>query len=176
MINLLTELSPGSVCGSYEIIRLLGKGGMGEVYEALEVSTSRRIALKIFSHSIQSNEARHHFLQEECISINHPNSVYIFGTEEIDPASRDHDGARQRWKSKRTRGEREPLKYGRRNRPYHTGHRWFRCLTHQGILHRDIKPSNIFVDQDGLLVVITGLSISTLEHEKVHPKEGETKL
>jgi len=43
------RLAKGAIIGPYEIIRLLGKGGMGEVYEAYEEKLFRKVALKIIA-------------------------------------------------------------------------------------------------------------------------------
>ena len=59
---------------------------MGEVYEVDDLESGRRLALKVLTHALDSPEARRRFLREGRLaaSINHPNSVYIFGTEEIE--------------------------------------------------------------------------------------------
>src|SRR6185295_14611990 len=77
---------PGQRFGGYYILRALGKGGMGAVYEADQLDTGRRVALKVLKHSLDSPEARKRFLREGRLaaSVNHPNSVYVYGTEEID--------------------------------------------------------------------------------------------
>ena len=76
----------GESFGSYRILRLLGRGGMGVVYEAEEQDTGRRVALKVLGRQLDSPRDRTRFLREGRLaaSINHPNSVYVFGTEEID--------------------------------------------------------------------------------------------
>ena len=76
---------PGDQFGHYRLARLLGQGGMGVVFEAEDLENGRRVALKILSQALDSPEARKRFLREGQIaaSINHPNSVYVFGTEEI---------------------------------------------------------------------------------------------
>src|SRR5262245_5705362 len=70
--------------GGYRMLRLLGRGGMGAVYEAEDTTSGRRIALKVLGHSLDSPETRKRFLREGRLaaSINHPNSVYVYGTEE----------------------------------------------------------------------------------------------
>jgi serine/threonine protein kinase len=76
---------PGEQLGHYSIIRLLGAGGMGAAFEAEDLESGRRVALKVLSHTLDTPEARERFFREGRLaaSINHPNSVYVFGTEEI---------------------------------------------------------------------------------------------
>src|SRR5579862_9864049 len=76
---------PGEQFGHYRIIRLLGEGGMGAAYDAEDLESGRRVALKLLGHKLDSPEARERFFREGRLaaSINHPNSVYVFGTEEI---------------------------------------------------------------------------------------------
>ena len=59
---------------------------MGAVYEAEERATGRHLALKVLGHTIASPDLRKRFLREGRLAaaINHPNSVYIYGTDEID--------------------------------------------------------------------------------------------
>src|SRR5688500_13987251 len=80
------ELPPGSTFGPYRIVRLLGRGGMGAVYEAEHVSDGRIVALKLLSVDLDKMDARERFLREgqSAAAINHPNAVYIYGTEEIE--------------------------------------------------------------------------------------------
>ncbi|MCZ6795963.1 MAG: protein kinase, partial [Planctomycetota bacterium] len=73
----------GKEFGGYRIDRELGRGGMGAVYEAEQLESGRRVALKLLNHQLDSPEARARFLREGRLaaSINHPNSVYVYGTE-----------------------------------------------------------------------------------------------
>ena len=76
---------PGQTFGDYKIIRLLGRGGMGEVYEAEHVPSGRRVALKVMGQALTSDEDRKRFLREGRLAAasSHPHVVYIFGSEEI---------------------------------------------------------------------------------------------
>src|SRR5258708_1963002 len=77
--------APGQRFGPYVIVRPLGKGGMGQVYEAEEVESGRRIAMKILSRGLGDDEERERFLREGRLaaSLSHPNAVYVFGTTEV---------------------------------------------------------------------------------------------
>jgi serine/threonine protein kinase len=79
------HLEPGQVFGSYRIERVLGRGGMGEVYEAEHVEHARRVALKILGARLAGAEEREQFLREgaTAASINHPHTVYVYGSEEL---------------------------------------------------------------------------------------------
>src|SRR4051812_45975099 len=55
---------PGELFGDYRLLRMLGKGGMGAVYEAEDLNSCRRVALKVLKHSLDSPEARKRFLRE----------------------------------------------------------------------------------------------------------------
>src|ERR1019366_7483761 len=72
------ELPPGSSFGAYRINKLLGRGGMGAVYEAVHEDDGRVVALKLLSVELDNMDSRQRFLREG------QNAVYIYGTEEID--------------------------------------------------------------------------------------------
>ena len=73
-----TKLGPGTTVGGFRIKRLLGKGGMGEVYLARQLSMDRDVALKILPTSLtMDEEAVARFLQEVRMAarLEHPNIV-----------------------------------------------------------------------------------------------------
>ena len=59
-----TRLSSGQRFGHYQILRLLGKGGMGEVYEAEDLDSGRVVALKVLSQRLDSPKDKQRFLRE----------------------------------------------------------------------------------------------------------------
>jgi uncharacterized RDD family membrane protein YckC len=150
--------------GEYRIERLLGKGGMGAVYEAEDLSSGRRVALKALGHSLDSPETRKRFLREGRLaaSINHPNSVYVYGTEEIEGApvitmEVIAGGTLQ----ERVKAE-GPMPVAAAVDAILQVIAGLEAAHAVGILHRDIKPSNCFIDASGLVKVGDfGLSIST---------------
>ncbi|HEY7161932.1 MAG TPA: protein kinase, partial [Acidobacteriota bacterium] len=81
------SLIPGRNFGHYEILRLLGRGGMGEVYLARDKSLKRFVAIKIISPALmESPEQVRRFRKEASFAaaLNHPNISTIHETGEID--------------------------------------------------------------------------------------------
>lgn len=73
--------------GDFEIIRLLGKGGMGEVYEARQQNPERLVALKVLAPWLAENdEALARFWREAAVpaQLDHPNIVRIISTGKTD--------------------------------------------------------------------------------------------
>jgi eukaryotic-like serine/threonine-protein kinase len=162
------RLTEGDRWGGYRIGRLLGRGGMGEVYDAEHLSSGRRVALKVLSSPLQSAEERARFLREGQLaaSVSHPHTVYIFGSEEIEGTPvismellpggtlKDRVVANGPMRPDEAVAAVMELVGG------------LDAAAAAGILHRDIKPSNCFVDRDGVVKVgDLGLSISTLARD-----------
>jgi hypothetical protein len=142
---------------------------MGAVFEAEETNSGRRVALKVLSQAFDSPEAHARFLREGRLaaSINHPNSVYVFGTEEIEgtPVIIMELVPEGTLKDRVTTGG--PMSSGEAVEAILQVIDGLDCAQRQGILHRDIKPSNCFVGSDGSVKIGDfGLSISlSLEQE-----------
>jgi serine/threonine protein kinase/Tfp pilus assembly protein PilF len=84
---LLMSLIPGRNFGHYEILRLLGRGGMGEVYLARDKTLKRFVAIKIISPQLLENSEQVRRFQKEAsfaAALNHPNICTIHETGEID--------------------------------------------------------------------------------------------
>src|SRR5262245_4245256 len=79
------SLSTGTRLGSYEIVSLLGEGGMGEVYRARDLRLQREIALKILPDAAASDAARRERFTREALAVaalNHPHIVTIHSVED----------------------------------------------------------------------------------------------
>jgi streptogramin lyase/predicted Ser/Thr protein kinase len=79
------ELSPGSSFAGHRIEAVAGRGGMGIVYRASQLSLDRQVALKVIAPSLMQDEAiRRRFLRESKVaaSIDHPNVIPIYYTGE----------------------------------------------------------------------------------------------
>src|SRR5262247_4029587 len=75
------SLQPGSKIGAYEILGLLGAGGMGEVYRARDTRLDRTVAIKVLQgHLAVDGDLRQRFEREARIvsSLNHPHICTLF--------------------------------------------------------------------------------------------------
>ncbi len=154
----------GERFGPYRILRLLGRGGMGVVYEAEEQETGRRVALKVLGRQFDSPVDRTRFLREGRLaaSINHPNSVYVYGTEEIDGTPTISHGTGVRRHAPGPGKEPGPMPVPLAVDAILEIVAGLEAAQAIGILHRDIKPGNCFEDADGTVKIGDfGLSIST---------------
>ena len=78
-------LAPGTRLGSYEVIALIGRGGMGEVYRARDTKLGRDVALKILPEALTHDPERHVRFRREAqvlASLNHPHIATLHGLED----------------------------------------------------------------------------------------------
>jgi serine/threonine protein kinase len=162
----------------YNIVEMLGAGGMGEVYLAEDTRLKRKIALKILPASLsEDKKSVRRFEQEACAAsaLNHPNilTVHEFGA---------HDGMNF-IASEFVKGEtlRERLIGGETLTLPETLDIALQvaaalCAAHEsGIIHRDIKPENVMIRDDGLVKVLDfGLAKLTLQKSEDVDNDGET--
>jgi eukaryotic-like serine/threonine-protein kinase len=149
-------LTPGSKLGPYEIVSILGAGGMGEVYLAHDARLSRDVAIKVLPADRTLDEAaRQRFLREAraASALNHPNIITIYESD-------SHNGvAFIAMEYVKGNSVAELL----RERPladseataYATQIADALAKAHAaGIIHRDLKPGNVMVTEDGLVKVL----------------------
>jgi serine/threonine protein kinase len=148
--------SQGSKLGPYVIVDLIGKGGMGEVYSALDPRLDRSVALKVLSPVGPANDdhvAR--FAQEArtCALLNHPNivAVYDVGTYNGLPFV----------VSELLQGESLRARIKEGGMPAATAIRYALQIVeglaaaHQlDVVHRDLKPENLFITHSGRLKIL----------------------
>jgi eukaryotic-like serine/threonine-protein kinase len=79
------SLSAGTHLGAYEILTLIGSGGMGEVYRARDTKLGRDVAIKILSEALVDDPDRIARFEREAktlAALNHPHIAHIHGLEE----------------------------------------------------------------------------------------------
>jgi hypothetical protein len=156
--------SAGQRFGPYVIVRPLGKGGMGQVYEAEEAESGRRVAVKLLSRGLGDDEERERFLREGRLaaSLSHPNCVYVFGTSEIQGFPVIAMELVPEGTLKDRVNPETPLTSTQAVDAILQVIAGLEAAASIGILHRDVKPSNCFVHRDGrVLVGDFGLSVAT---------------
>jgi TolB-like protein/predicted Ser/Thr protein kinase/Tfp pilus assembly protein PilF len=128
-------LSPGTRLGPYEITHLIGAGGMGEVYRALDTRLNRVVAIKRLTAQVDrfEQEAR------TIAALNHPHICQIHDIGPDYLVLEYIDGAPPRGPLPATEALRLALQIASALEAAHE----------RGILHRDLKPANILVGRDG---------------------------
>ncbi len=149
-------LTTGQRFGHYDEISLLGEGGMGQVYLAVDTRLGRKVALKLLPTSYKDDADRSLRLEQEAraaSALNHPNIVTIHEIGETDSvhfmATEFVDGETLRvhiTSARMTVGEVLEVA-GQIASALQAAHE-------AGIVHRDIKPENIMVRRDGVVKVL----------------------
>jgi eukaryotic-like serine/threonine-protein kinase len=143
--------------GGYRLLRALGAGGMGEVYEAEESASGRRVALKIINadYADSSTEAVERFRQEGRLAsmVTHPRCVFVLAAQEeagrpyivmeLMPGKTLHDLVKDQ-------GPRPPEQAIAKILDVIDG---LQAAHRLEVIHRDVKPSNCFLEADGRVKV-----------------------
>ena len=148
------HLHKGQILGGFRVQGLLGEGGMGQVYRALQMSLERTVALKVLPlKAAEDEDFRQRFLREArcAASVNHPNVVacydvghehgYLYMALELVPGGDASDLAYAQPKGQLD--EKTTLRLIR------DCARGLTAIDEAGLVHRDIKPSNIFLGKHG---------------------------
>ena len=153
-------LQPGSSLGAYEVVALLGKGGMGEVYRAHDTRLGRDVALKVLPDDFAQDPDRLARFAREArtlASLNHPHIAQIHGLEETASDPRGVRALVMEFVDGEDLSERikrgpipldEALVFARQICDA------LEAAHEQGIVHRDSKPANIKVRHDGTIKVL----------------------
>jgi serine/threonine protein kinase/tetratricopeptide (TPR) repeat protein len=185
-------LQPGHVLGGrYEILELLGQGGMGAVYKARDREVDRLVALKVIRPELAGHpDVLRRFKQELILArqVTHKNVIRIFDLGEAEGAkfiSMEYVDGRDLKSIHAERGKLQPEEaaeiIAQVCRALDAAHA-------EGVIHRDLKPQNIMVDKHGRVVVMdfgiahsremqgltqTGVLVGTPEYMSPEQAKGE---
>lgn len=135
--------------GDYELLEELGRGGMGVVFRARQISLNREVAVKMILRDMlasSSDRTRFQAEAEAAAKLEHPGIVPVYQVGEFD--------GRPFFSMKFVRGEtllqrlaREPMKPREIARLMAKVARAIEFAHRRGVFHRDLKPSNILIDE-----------------------------
>jgi len=150
-------LAPGTCLGKYQVVRLLGEGGMGAVYEGIHIAIGKKVAIKVMNPGLAADpDARARFLREAQLTsrVRHPHAVDVtdVGSEGdwtflvMELLDGEDLASFIDWRG------RLPLEQAA---DFMLAIAAAVAAAHdEGIIHRDLKPHNIFLSQtrDGATV------------------------
>lgn len=149
-------LIKGANLGPYRIVRLIGEGGMGEVYEAYDEVLNRRAALKVISPKIKDHSGIVKMFVREgqaLARVSHPNVVAVYTSGEtrgIHYLAMEYiDGkALDEYVAGRKLTSQEALPIFRQILDA------VRTLHENGVIHRDLKPKNVIITKDKIVKIV----------------------
>ena len=151
-----TTLSPGTLLGRYEVVRSIGKGGMGEVFLARDLELGREVAIKVVPAVFGADADRLARFEREArilASLNHPHIATLYGVE--------HTGDARFLAMELVPGQtlaqalrRAPMPPPRALLVFEQIALALEAAHDRGIVHRDLKPANIMITPAGDVKVL----------------------
>jgi len=175
IIRLTMALLPGTKLDGYEVLGLLGAGGMGEVYRARDYVLKREVAIKVLPSFVSQDPDRLRRFELEAqaaAALNHPNilAIYRFGVFEGAPYLVSELLVGDTLRQQVERGPlpvRKAIDYGVQIA------RGLAAAHDKGIVHRDLKPENLFVTKDGRIKILDFGLAKLMQSQKTAREGGE---
>jgi eukaryotic-like serine/threonine-protein kinase len=149
-------IAPGARVGGYEVLALLGAGGMGEVYRARDTKLGRPVAIKVLLAAVALDTDRIARFEREAkllAALNHPHIAALYGMEEAE--------GQQFLVMELVEGETLAERLARGAIPVEAALRMalqiadaLEAAHEKGIIHRDLKPANIKITPDDRVKVL----------------------
>ena len=167
--------------GRFRLLRLIGRGGMGVVYEAVDDELGRHVALKVLPGHATLDEreiARFRREAQAAARLSHPHIVPVFGVGEDEGThwlamqfvpGRSLDALQRSWRDQGA-PRLAPADVARHGLAIAEA---LACAHAEGVLHRDVKPSNLILDAGGE-IWITDFGLAKSEGSASLTRTGET--
>lgn len=165
VVGLQTPPPHQVVIDGFEILSILGQGGMGVVYKARQHSLDRHVALKVIHENLLANRVAIHRFEREAMAaarLMHPNIVAIY---QAGKAGNHHYLAMEYVAGtnlQRLVEEGGMFPVDRACRYIRQAALGLQHAHERGLVHRDIKPPNLMVTQDGALIKILDMGLARL--------------
>jgi len=153
-------LTPGVRLGAYEILGLIGAGGMGEVYKARNTRLDRTVAIKVVPASVATDPERRHRFEQEARAVSALNHPHICVLHDIGRAG-ETDFLVMEYLDGQTLAEqlaKGPLPLEQALRVATDVADALAAAHKQGIVHRDLKPGNVMLTKAGAKLLDFGLA------------------
>jgi len=164
----------GKQIGRYRLTEEIGRGGMGIVYKATQVTLNRTVAVKMLPHDLASSGeylARFAREAETLASLQHPNIVHIYDVEEVDGNHfiiMEYVGGPPLTKRLQAQGRLDPREVRSISVALASA---LEAAHRKEIIHRDIKPDNILFSEDGT-PKLTDFGIARMRDSNVKTQTG----
>lgn len=162
METITFQKQPLSCVGQYELLRRIGRGGGGEVYEALHTRLCKRVAVKLLSAKDAGDEfvRRRFFREMEAIGrLNHPNIVQAYDAGEVDGvlylAMELVEGTNIEMLARQV----GPLRIEDACEIVRQAALGLQHAHEHGMVHRDLKPSNLLMSSMGVKIADLGMAL-----------------
>jgi eukaryotic-like serine/threonine-protein kinase len=166
-------LTPATRIGPYEVLTLLGEGGMGEVYRARDTTLGREVAVKVLPAAFVADPERIARFQREAkalAALSHPNIAAIYGFEQ--------SGAIRALVMELVEGPTLADRIAKGPVPVEEALAVARQIAEaleaaheKGIVHRDLKPANVKIRPDGQVKVLDFGLAKALDHDAPHTSD-----
>jgi len=157
-------LPPGTRLGPYEIVALLGAGGMGEVYRGRDSRLDRDVAIKVLPAPVAHDSDRLRRFEHEAraiASLNHPHICQLYDIGSGYLVLEYIDGEPLRGPVAAPEAVRQAIQIARALEAAHD----------RGILHRDLKPGNVLITRDGTIKLLDFCLAKLLRSAKDDPDD-----
>jgi serine/threonine protein kinase len=176
LLAVAPSLAPGTRLGSYEIVREIGRGGMGVVYLARDTRLGRQVALKVLPEHLRHDEpwrARLHREARAAAAVSHPGIAQVYSLED-DPTGLSYVVSEYvEGRTLRDEIAAGPVPVAQAIDTVRQVAAALAAAHARGVVHRDLKPENVMRAATGPIKVLD-FGLAHIEHDGHEPRLTKT--